>query len=78
MRQIDAKAARCGYSSYVSRYLTYPPRGKLPIPGRSTVADPGCDIWTDIVLAALNVNPAFNIFRVFDTFPVLWDVLGFP
>ena len=24
------------------------------------------------------VYKAFNVFRIFDTFPILWDVLGFP
>jgi len=28
--------------------------------------------------ASLIVNPAFNIYRIFDTYPILWDVLGFP
>ncbi|KAF8905762.1 Alpha/Beta hydrolase protein [Gymnopilus junonius] len=36
------------------------------------------DVWDTIFNAALIVNPAFNIYRIFDTFPVLWDVLGFP
>jgi len=26
----------------------------------------------------LIINPAFNPYRVFDTWPILWDVLGFP
>lgn len=41
-------------------------------------ADPGCDVWDSIFNAALIINPAFNIYRIFDTFPILWDVLGFP
>ncbi|CDO76357.1 hypothetical protein BN946_scf185011.g21 [Trametes cinnabarina] len=52
--------------------------GLLPLPGRSTEADPGCDVWDEIFDAALKVNPAFDIYRIFDTWPILWDVLGFP
>lgn len=35
-------------------------------------------MWDLIFNAALLVNPAFNIYRIFDTWPILWDVLGFP
>ena len=44
----------------------YPPRGLLPLPGESVEADPGCDLWTEIFNAALLINPAFNIYRIFD------------
>ncbi|CDO76356.1 hypothetical protein BN946_scf185011.g20 [Trametes cinnabarina] len=59
-------------------HVTYPPKGLLPLPGRSVEADPGCDVWDEIFNAALSVNPAFNVYRIFDTWPILWDVLGFP
>ncbi|KAG6808029.1 hypothetical protein H0H92_005637 [Tricholoma furcatifolium] len=41
----------------------------------STEADKGCDVWDRIFNEALRLNPAFNIF---DTYPILWDVLRFP
>ncbi|KAL0948943.1 hypothetical protein HGRIS_009048 [Hohenbuehelia grisea] len=78
LSQLDAMAERCNYASYFAQHVTYPPKGLLPLPGRSTSADRGCDVWDTIFEAALRVNPAFNIYRIFDTFPVLWDVLGFP
>ncbi|KAJ3551296.1 hypothetical protein NM688_g4786 [Phlebia brevispora] len=78
MAEVDATAARCGYTSYLQEYLTYPPKGKLPLPGHYIENDPGCDVWTMIFNASLLVNPAFDIYRVFDTYPILWDVLGFP
>ncbi|KAF9449019.1 alpha/beta-hydrolase [Macrolepiota fuliginosa MF-IS2] len=78
MTELDAIAARCNYAGYMDKFVTYPPKGRLPLPGKSTFADPGCDVWDMIFDAALNVNPAFNIYRIFDTFPILWDVLGFP
>jgi carboxypeptidase D len=50
----------------MEKYVTYPPRGLLPLPGTSTEADPDCDVWDEIFEAALIVNPAFNIYRIFD------------
>ncbi|KAH9949179.1 Alpha/Beta hydrolase protein [Amylocystis lapponica] len=78
MAELDETAARCGYTDYFDKYVTYPPTGPLPLPGGSTYAIDGCDVWETIFGAALLVNPAFNIYRIFDTYPVLWDVLGFP
>jgi len=78
MKQLDALATKCNYVGYIQKHVTYPPNGLLPLPGKSISADNGCDAWDLIFNAALIVNPAFNIYRIFDTFPVLWDVLGFP
>ncbi|KZP07780.1 alpha/beta-hydrolase [Athelia psychrophila] len=79
LAELDAKAKSCGYSDYFEKYVTYPPKGLLPLPGDGNVESAkGCDVWDDIFNAALVVNPAFNIYRIFDTYPVLWDVLGFP
>ena len=66
------------YAGYVEKHVTFPPKGLLPLPGKSVEADRGCDVWDLIFDAALLVNPAFNIYRIFDTWPILWDVLGFP
>ncbi|KAJ7618473.1 alpha/beta-hydrolase [Roridomyces roridus] len=78
MNELDAVAQKCNYAGYVDKFVTFPPAGILPLPGKSTEADRGCDVWDMIFNAALVINPAFNIYRIFDTFPVLWDVLGFP
>jgi carboxypeptidase D len=78
MAQLEATAEKCNYTGYADKFLTYPPAGPLPLPGTSTEFDRGCDVWTDVFNAALDVNPAFNIYRIFDVFPILWDVLGFP
>lgn len=79
MSHLDRKAVACNYAGYVDKHVTYPPdAGLLPLPGESTEADPGCDVWGEIFDAALLINPAFNIYRIFDTYPILWDVLGFP
>ncbi|KAF5363862.1 hypothetical protein D9756_001081 [Leucocoprinus leucothites] len=78
MAELDAIAKRCNYAGYFEKHVTYPPKGLLPLPGKSTSADRGCDVWDMIFDAALTVNPAFDIYRIFDTYPILWDVLGFP
>ncbi|KAF5370183.1 hypothetical protein D9757_010630 [Collybiopsis confluens] len=78
MAKLDATAKKCNYAGYVDKHVTFPPAGPLPLPGNSTEADKGCDVWDSIFDSALAVNPAFNIYRIFDVFPILWDVLGFP
>ncbi|KAI0293644.1 Alpha/Beta hydrolase protein [Multifurca ochricompacta] len=79
LAHIDQVADACHYTSYLSKFLTYPPPpAPFPLPGTSIEADPGCDVYSQIIEAALLLNPAFNIYRIFDMPPVLWDVLGFP
>jgi carboxypeptidase D len=36
------------------------------LPGASTESDAGCDVWDEIFNAAVLVNPAFNVYRIFD------------
>lgn len=50
----------------MEKYLTYPPRGMLPLPGASTIFDPGCDVWDEIVNAAVILNPGFDYYHIFD------------
>jgi len=77
MAHLDQVAQQCGYAGYIQKFVTFPPPpAPFPIPPRSNTSQ--CDVWDLIFDAALLVNPAFNIYRIFDTFPVLWDVLGFP
>ncbi|KAI9430047.1 alpha/beta-hydrolase [Russula earlei] len=76
---INKIAKGCNYTSYLKNFLTYPPPlAPFPLPGISVESDPGCDVYSLIVEAVLLLNPAFDIFRILDTPPVLWDVLGFP
>lgn len=67
MAELDKKAASCKYAGYMDKYVTYPPKGLLPLPGKSTDLDEGCDLWGEIFNASLIVNPAFNMYRIFDT-----------
>ena len=76
MKQLDTIATQCNYAGYMEKYVTFPPKGPLPLP--ETSSDIRCDVWGLIFEAALLVNPAFNVYRIFDTYPILWDVLGFP
>lgn len=67
MAHLDSRAAACGYSNYSAQHVTYPPKGLLPLPGNSVEAVAGCDLWDQIFDAALLINPAFDIYRIFDT-----------
>ncbi|KAF5351716.1 hypothetical protein D9756_007520 [Leucocoprinus leucothites] len=64
----------CGFTDYLDKFVTYPPNGPLPLVGTA----PECRISRLIQRAVGVLNPAFNVYRVTDTFPNLWSVLGFP
>lgn len=66
MAQLEEQAAACNYTGYIEKFATYPPTGPLPLPGKTTGGDPGCDIWDEIFDAALQINSAFDIYRIFD------------
>ncbi|PPQ77206.1 hypothetical protein CVT25_011052 [Psilocybe cyanescens] len=70
----------CGYTDYLDKFVTYPPAGQLPLVGtngtfRTTAA---CRMHSPIQRAIGVLNPVFDVYRVSDTFPNLWSVLGFP
>ncbi|KAJ7729524.1 alpha/beta-hydrolase [Mycena maculata] len=71
----------CGYTDYLDDFLTYPPKGQLPLPvgtnGTFSVT-PACRIHSPIQRAIGVLNPVFDVYRVSDTWPNLWSVLGFP
>ncbi|KAF8512401.1 alpha/beta-hydrolase [Gautieria morchelliformis] len=71
----------CGYTDYLDRFVTYPPAGQLPLPnGTAGTFAPisSCRIHSPIQRAVNLINPVFNVYRVSDTWPNLWSVLGFP
>lgn len=76
LASIKKRAAACNYTSFLNENLVFPPKGILPTPPDGT--GEGCDIWTDVLIAATWVNPCFDIYQVATTCPVLYDVLGFP
>lgn len=72
---------RCGYADYIEKYDTFPPPGPFPIPSVGDYEDydhinQTCALWEKIYNASLLVNPAFDIYHIFDTEPILWDVLS--
>jgi carboxypeptidase D len=71
LAHIDSVAARCNYSNYIEKHLKYPPEGPLPLPGASPKVDPHCDVWDEIVNAAVLLNPGFNVYHIFDTVSAL-------
>ncbi|KAI9466663.1 alpha/beta-hydrolase [Lactarius psammicola] len=77
LAQLDSVAEMCNYTDYMAKHVTYPPQGPLLLPGASTEFDQSCDVQRMIFDAALVVNPAFNVYNIFDT-SIPWDVLGFP
>ncbi|KAF8335498.1 alpha/beta-hydrolase [Cantharellus anzutake] len=78
----------CGFTNYAATYATYPPPpGPFPLPPQAYVPGTvpnyanitsGCLLWDDIYNASAMANPNFNVYRIFDGWPVLWDVIGFP
>lgn len=76
MASINNRSDACGYTAFMENALTFPPTGLLPTAPNSSL--PGCDVWDDIVTAAIYINPCFNIYHVIDYCPFLWDQLGFP
>lgn len=81
MADIEKRSDECGYTDYVDTYVTYPPKGPLPMPkgNNGSVAAPGhCQIRDRVRNAAQKLNPAFNKFRVTDQWPAPWSVLGWP
>ncbi|KAE9408693.1 alpha/beta-hydrolase [Gymnopus androsaceus JB14] len=73
----------CGYTDYLDQFVTYPPAGQLPFPagveeGTFGTLKSGCRLHSPIQEAVGVLNPVFDVYRVTDTWPSLWSVLGFP
>lgn len=85
LKSLQSKSDACGFTDYSAKYATYPPKGKLPLPKQAYHGTPNyagitkkCSLWDDIYNEALQINPSFNVYRILDVWPILWDVLGFP
>ncbi|KXS22118.1 alpha/beta-hydrolase [Gonapodya prolifera JEL478] len=81
--EISKKDKKCGYTSFVNKYLTYPPPGQQPdkLPGtdgNGTTTDECGSILNDSFEAISWLNPCFDIYQVATTCPLLYDPLGFP
>lgn len=76
MAAINNASEVCGYNAFLETALQFPPNGTIPTAPNASI--PGCDVYNDIVIAAINVNPCFNLYHLTDFCPFLWDQLGFP
>ncbi|KAK7045654.1 hypothetical protein VNI00_007487 [Paramarasmius palmivorus] len=81
--QLQNISDSCGYTDYLDKFVTYPPAGQLPFPagvveGTLGQVKPECRLHSPIQRAVGVLNPAFDVYRVTDTFPNIWSVLGFP
>ncbi|KAF8160848.1 alpha/beta-hydrolase [Crassisporium funariophilum] len=79
--QLQQISDTCGYTDYLDKFVTYPPAGQLPLPvatnGTFSVTSK-CRMHSPIQRAIGVLNPVFDVYRVSDTWPNLWSVLGFP
>lgn len=74
-QQIRDMDDKCGYTAYMNKHLTFPPKGKFPDPHPTT---DDCDIFDFVYSAIFDVNPCFDIYQVATTCPILWDINGGP
>lgn len=75
--KISEQADKCGYTDHFNKYTTeFPPSGPIPLPETPKGMD--CDVFDPIMMAALEVNPCFNIYHLTDFCPYLSDEMGFP
>ena len=75
---IHDRADQCGYTKYLEKYLTFPPpQESFPVlPNPYASSTDACDVFDDVLSAALLANPCFNIYHVTDTCPHLYSQLG--
>ncbi|KIW11427.1 hypothetical protein PV08_10727 [Exophiala spinifera] len=78
MESLNNMSDVCGYTSFLEEALTFPPKGPLPSPPNLDLEDDSCDTFDSLFYAISEVNPCFDIYQIFTTCPLLWDVLGFP
>ncbi|TFY81154.1 hypothetical protein EWM64_g2853 [Hericium alpestre] len=78
--ELQTISDECGYTDYLDKFVTYPPKGQLPLVGTNGTfrTTRECDIYDLIVDEVSILNPAFDIYRVTEAWPVPWSVLGFP
>lgn len=66
LKQIHDRADQCNYTSYLEKYLTFPPPQEkfplLPDPYASDTYE--CDMFDTVYEAILLVNPCFNIYHI--------------
>ncbi|KZV64305.1 alpha/beta-hydrolase [Peniophora sp. CONT] len=79
--QLQNMSDTCGFTDYLDEFVTYPPAGQLPLPvGTNGTFNslPSCRVWSLIERTIPTLNPAFDVYRVTEQWPIPWSVLGFP
>lgn len=78
MANLANTSTACGYEEYLQKYLTYPPNGPLPLPEKALLdGDPNnwkdeCAPYFDVLDVVYNSNPAFNVYKISEIWPILW------
>ncbi|TGO60998.1 hypothetical protein BOTNAR_0136g00010 [Botryotinia narcissicola] len=77
---LEALHQSCGYSDFISQYLTFPPSGVQPPKyfDYNNETDLACDLWGSIYNAAYGPNPCFNVYEIVTQCPLPSDPLGYP
>lgn len=76
MAQLKAAHEKCGYQQFIDQYLVFPPAGVQPAFNLSD--DQSCDIFSNALGAAYDLNPCFNLYMVTDHCPAPMDPLASP
>ncbi|KAF2732589.1 alpha/beta-hydrolase [Polyplosphaeria fusca] len=80
MDQMRERNAQCNYTYVYDTWFQFPPNleaGPLPLlPDIYDSPDYECDMFDNFYAAALEVNPCFNIYHIFDTCPHTYSQLG--
>lgn len=74
IQELHSLHSSCGYESYISKYLRYPPpKGPFPVPPTPGPSNRTCATY-NIVHTAINyLNPCFNVYHITDYCPLLYN-----
>lgn len=59
LEDLNERADKCGYTDFINTAMTFPPSGPLPSPPDDSAK--GCGIWNDVISAAMEVNPCWQV-----------------
>ncbi|KAK1759754.1 carboxypeptidase [Echria macrotheca] len=80
-KTIQQQANQCGYTDYLTRFMVFPPAGVQPasLPGYQPddTPRPECNLFLNVYVAALELNPCFDIYEISSRCPFVLDPLGF-
>lgn len=74
MSEIESLHESCGYSDFISKYLTFPPSGHQPKVSSANLGN--CDLFDTVYNQAQQVNQCFNVYEVNQTCPTPVDPLS--